>query len=427
MLTSKCTQGLAALLAALLLLAAPAARAQVPAEDDDAEDDDTAEPAPEGPSSPPAPALDTDRAPILDPAPDDASAPGARAPATRPALHHASIASAPAGEPLTVRALIDSPHLVKTASVVYRTGGRWYTLKLLRSEEGYAGTIPAEHVRPPGIAYAIEMESADGTSGPVFATRAEPHPVIVRDDPTDVRERWLLDRVGGRRSVVSATAELVRFGTTTGDPMKCGAGQTACKQGELYTPRVDDQYWRAEASYTYRPLRVVSEFGFRAGVVRGSSLVEAAVYESDRYEVGLNYAGANVRFRIADILHADLEFLGSVTEIGFSTGAGAAVVLGDPFGTKFTAGWQSIGFTKATYFGTRFYTRLDLKATERITVAPNIEVTDMPHAGDFGVRLLADGGFVLGRGFTLWVRGGYQARISRSGGPAIGTTLQFAF
>jgi hypothetical protein len=51
----------------------------------------------------------------------------------------------------------------------------------------------------------------------------------------------------------------------------------------------------------------------------------------------------------------------------------------------------------------------------------------MPHAGDFGVRLLADAGFVLGRGFTLWVRGGYQARISRSGGPAAGATLQFGF
>ena len=63
----------------------------------------------------------------------------------------------------------------------------------------------------------------------------------------------------------------------------------------------------------------------------------------------------------------------------------------------------------------------------KITVAPSIEVTDMPHAGDFGVRLLADGGFVLGKGFTLWLRGGYQARISRSGGPAAGATLQFGF
>ena len=417
MLTAKCTHGLAALLAALLLLAAPAARAQVPAEDDD----DAAEPAA------PAPAIEKDRAPVLAAWPEEPSASAARAPDTLPALHHAPVASAPAGEPLTVRATIDQPHLVKTASVAYRAGGRWYSLKLLRSEEGYAGTIPADHVRPPGLAYAIEMEGADGARGPVFATRSDPHPVVVRDDPTDVRERWLLDRLGGRRSVVSATAELVRFGTTTGRPMTCGAGQTACKEGESITPYVDDQYWRAEASYTYRPLRAVSEFGFRAGVVRGSSLVDTSVYEAHRFDVGLNYAGANVRFRLADILHTDLEFMGSVTEVGFSTGAGAAVVLGDPFGTKFTVGWQSIGFTKETYFGTRLYTRLDLKATERITVAPNIEVTDMPHAGQFGVRLLTDAGFVLGRGFTLWVRGGYQARISRSGGPAIGTTVQFGF
>jgi hypothetical protein len=412
MVTSKCTQAVAALFAALLLLAAPAARAQDP-DDDDAD------------APPAAPALDRDRAPLLGPAPSESPAPSE--PGALPSLHHAPIASAPAGEPLTVRAIIDAPHLVKTALVVYRAKGRWYSLKLLRAEDGYAGTIPAEHVQPPGLAYAIEMEDAAGARGPVFATRADPQPVIVRDDPTDVRERWLLDRLGGRRSVVSAGVELVRFGTTTGAPKRCGAGQEDCTEGRLHTPRVDDQYIRAEASYTYRPLRTVSEFGFRLGVVRGESLVDLPVYEAKRYDVGLNFAGANVRFRLASILHADLELMGSVTEIGFSTGAGAAVVLGDPFGTKFTVGWQTVGFTRDTYFGTRFYTRLDLKATERITVAPNIEITDMPHAERFGVRLLADGGFVLGGGFTLWVRGGYQARISRSGGPTVGTTLQFAF
>lgn len=417
MVTSKCTQAPAALLAAiLLLLSTSAAQAQPPDDDDDNGNDA---------SELPPPALEADRAPLLEPAPPGSPAPAPAA--LLPALHHAPIASAVADEPLTVRANIDAPHLVKTAVVVYKAKDRWYTLKLLRSEEGYAGTIPADHVKPPGLAYAIELETAGGERAPVFATRADPQPVVVRDHAADVRERWLSGRVGGRRSLVSAGVEFVRFGTTTGAPKPCGAGQEDCKEGELHTPRIDDQYYRVEASYTYRPLRAVSEFGFRLGVVRGRSLVDLDVYESDRYDVGLNYAGANVRFRLADILHADLEFMGSVTEVGFSSGAGAAVVLGDPLGTRFTAGWQSIGFTEDTYFGTRFYTRLDLKATERITVAPSIEVTDMPHAEQFGVRLLADTGFVLGRGFTLWVRGGYQARVSRSGGPTVGTTLQFGF
>jgi hypothetical protein len=262
----------------------------------------------------------------------------------------------------------------------------------------------------------------------VFASRTDLQPVVVHEDTSDERERWLLDRVGGRRSVASVSAELVRFGTTEGkSALPCAAGQENCPLGESRTPRVDDQYWKVEASYTFRPLRTIHEFGFRAGVVRGRSVVNVAEYNDDKFDVGLNYAGANVRFRIADIFYTDLETLGSVTEIGFSVGAGAAVVLGDPTAFKLTVGWQTIGFTRDTYFGTRFYTRLDLPVTARVTLAPNIEVTDMPHADEFGVRLLADGGFVLGKGFTLWLRGGYQARISRSGGPAVGATVQFGF
>lgn len=395
MVTKKCTHVATALAAALLFAAAPAAADDPPSADD------------------PSPAAKV-----------------TRSPEAGPAVHHAPISSATEDEPLTVTATIDAPHLVKGAYVVYRAKDRWLSLRLLRSgEEGeYAGVIPAEHVKGPRLGYAIELERMDGAREPVFASRAELHPVLVHDDPTDERERWLLDRLGGRRSVVSATGELVRFGTTVGKfALPCAANQEDCPVGSTRVPTVDDQYWRVDASYTYRPLRTVSEFGFRLGVVRGRSLVDVQEYDDDKLDVGLNYAGANVRFRVVDIFHTDFEVLGSVTEIGFSMGAGAAVVLGDPFGLKFTLGWQTIGFTNQTYFGTRFYTRLDLPATSRITLAPNIEVTDMPHAGDFGVRLLADAGFVLGRGFTLWVRGGYQARISRSGGPAAGATLQFGF
>lgn len=380
-----------------------------------------------------APALATDRAPISEIVPTAAEpaapvAPAAAAPQA-PAIHHSPVAAGKAGEALAIRTTIDRPQLLREAYVVYKAQAGWFSLKLLRSgDDEYAALIPADHVKSPGLGYAIEMQQIDGTRAAVFASRAELQPVTVREDSTDVREQWLLGRLDQRRSVVSATGELIRFGTTEGDhAIPCAANQEQCKQGEMVTPTLDDQYWRVEGTYTYRPLRTVSEFGFRAGVVRGRSLVDVAEFDAKKFDVGLNYAGANVRFRLADILHTDLELLGSVTEIGFSVGAGAAVLLGDPYGTKFTLGWQTIGFDKETYFGTRIYTRLDLAATERITIAPSVEVTDMPHADNFGVRLLADAGFVIGRGFSIWVRGGYQARISRSGGPAVGTTLQLGF
>jgi len=422
MVTSKCTHLAAAtvVVGTLFFAAAPA----------------SAQPARARPTA--APALDEERAPLseatsaAEEAEDTAPAqpaPAAASPAPSPAIHHAPIASAKAGEALAISTTIDSPHLLREAYVVYKAQAGWFSLKLLRSgEDQYGALIPAEHVQAPGFGYAIEMQRTDGARSAVFASRTELQPVTVREDGTDVRERWLLGRLEQRRSVVAATAEFVRFGTTEGDrAIPCAANQEACNEGDMVVPSVDDQYWRVEGSYTYRPLRTVAEFGFRAGVVRGRSLVDVAEFDARKFDVGLNYAGANVRFRLASIFHTDFELLGSVTEIGFSVGAGAALLFGDPYGTKFTLGWQTIGFNSETYFGTRVYTRLDLAATERITIAPNVEVTDMPHAGNFGVRLLADAGFVLGRGFSIWVRGGYQARISRSGGPAVGTTLQLGF
>ncbi|MEZ4296459.1 MAG: hypothetical protein R3B70_15920 [Polyangiaceae bacterium] len=409
----KCTH-LARLLAAALALvstgggvsAAWAAPAPAPAPSDSPHDD-----APTDAPEPPA-------------APSGGSSPAQKA----PQIHHMPLTSVKEGERVELTATIDEPQLVKSAIVVYRTGDKWFSVRLLRSADGYAAVIPAEHVKAPSLAYAIELTRADGGSEHVFATRASPQEVIVHEDTTDTRERWLLDRLDGRRSLVAVTGELVRFGPTQGkSALPCAAGQDGCKPGELRVPEVDDQYWRVEGSYTYRPLRTVAEFGFRLGVVRGRSVVDVLEYDDDKFDVGLNYAGASVRFRLADIFHTELSTIGSVTEVGFSVGGGAAMIFGDPYGFKLTLGAEAIGVTKATYFGTRLYTRLDLPVTSRITVAPSVEVTDMPHADRFGVRLLADAGFVLGKGFSLWLRGGYQARISKSGGPAGGATVQYGF
>lgn len=412
MVTRKCTKATAALSACISLLAANVALAQ-PAPFDLAEERAPVSATPPVTAAPPAPV------------------PAPKAPEVA-VIHHSPISSAKVAEPLDVHVSIERPQLLRSAGVVYRTGEeKWFYVKLLRTDEDYAATIPAEHVTPQGLGYAIEMEYLDGARVSVFASRAELQPVVVREDAADVREQWLLDRVDKRRSLVTATGEFVRFGYEFQDPLPCGAGEKACAPGTTYKPTVDDQYWRVDASYTYRPMRAVAEFGFRLGVVRGTRPLSEhppATYQAKNYEVGLNYAGANVRFRLASIFHIDLDVLGSVTEIGFSAGGGSAFIFGDPLGIRYTLGWQMIGWpTDPTYFGTRFYTRLDLPVGDRFTLAPSIEVTDMPHAERFGVRLLADGLIGLGHGFAIGVRGGYQARVSRSGGPTVGATVQLGF
>jgi hypothetical protein len=358
-----------------------------------------------------------------------ALAPAARAEGPAPSVHHAPVASARPHEDLRIPVVLDHPELVRAATVVYRAGhGAFKAVPIQRGPSGWLAVIPAEDVVSPGLAYAIEIERPDGVHVAAFASREEPQPIVVPDDAMDAREHAKLERLDGRRSLFTLSGELVRFGVTTGArAIPCAAGQDGCAKGALRVPSVYDQYWRTEVGYTYRPLRTVAEFGIRIGVVRGTSLVPLASLDQEKYKVGLNYASPSVRFRFADNWHADFSLLASITEVGFSVGGGTALHIGDPYGTQLVLGAESIGFQKGTYFGSRFYGTFALLVRHGLVIAPTIEVTDMPHAGVFGVRLLADVIATLPHGLTFGIRGGYQARESDSGGVTVGSTFGIGF
>jgi hypothetical protein len=346
-----------------------------------------------------------------------------------PVLHHAPVIAARVHDDLRIPVTFEHVELVHAATLVYRVGdGPWKTVPIQRGEGGYVGIIPGDDVVAPELGYAIEIEDTSGKIVPVFASRADPQPVTVPDEAMDARERAKLKRFEGRRSLVTATAELVRFGITSGSKaIPCAAGQATCPKGTSQVPTVYDQYWRTEVGYTYRPLRTVAEFGIRIGVVRGASLVDLPQLDQEKYKVGLNYAAPSVRFRFHDLFHMDFSLLASITEVGFSVGGGSALHIGDPYGTQLTLGAEGIGVQKGTYFGSRFYGRFDLLVRHGLIIAPTIEATDMPHAGVFGIRLLADVVATLPAGITFGVRGGYQARRSDSGGVTVGTTMGVAF
>ncbi len=339
-----------------------------------------------------------------------------------PRLHHAPVSVSTAHQALLITGDIEHPELVKRAILAYRTGdsGPYQEVEFKRGAPGpYVAEIPEDAANPPGISYLIEIDGTDGTRTPVFASRAEPHHVLIPEELMDARERALLKRLGGRRSVFAASGEYVDFGYSKAAVLNStGTG----------TQSVHDEFFRVEGSYTYRPLRFVTEFSLRVGVVRGNSpvpLTDALApgkSDADRFKVGLNYGAPTVRLRLSDIVHFEGEFLTSVTETGFSVGTGASVLIGDPYASKLTLGFESI-----QVFGTRLWSRLDITANNRISVAPVIEVTNMPHADNYGVRLLGEVTGQLGQGFSAAVRGGYQARVSTGGGPSAGATLGYAF
>lgn len=336
-----------------------------------------------------------------------------------PALHHAPVVTAHLADDITIAALVDRPDRVKRALLVFRGGGTQGEVEFERSSVGnlgYVAIIPAAAVRG-DLTYAIELETTTGEHLPVFATRSDPHHVTILDSPEDRREAALLARLKGRRSVVQTSGEYASFGreTATFAPQQQAAGAPPVERS------ASDQFYRVEGSYTYRLLGTVSEFGLRAGVVRGRSLVQGET-DPSKYDVGLNYGAPRVRLRAEEWLHIEGELLTSVTEVGFAVGGGGAVLLGDAYGSKLVLGFEGI-----QVFGARGYSRLDLVTSSRVMISPIIEVTTMPHADRAGVRLLGEVGIDLGQGFRLDVRGGYQARTFDRGGPTLGGGLAYAF
>jgi hypothetical protein len=310
-----------------------------------------------------------------------------------------------------VTAAIEYPHLVRRAILLYRSlpalgypaSATWSEAEFLRGSPGpYVAKIPAEAMRPPGVEYTVELDLVDGRRETVFASRGEPHRIDVTEDLMDVREHAALERLGGRRSVVSGSFEYVNFGSSPSptDPA-------------VLAP---DWYYRTEGVYTYRPLRLVDEFSVHVGLARGRS--PKGLGET----VGLNYAAPSVRFRLGDAWRLEGEFLTSVTETGFNVGAGGVLDIGDPYGSKLRLGFESIHD-----FGTRLWSQVDIQATSRLRLSPIVEATNMPHLDDFGVRLLGEVAYDLGSGFSGAVRAGYQARNSTSGGGSAGLRLMWAF
>lgn len=331
-------------------------------------------------------------------------------------VHHAPPSRATAHAALRIPADVEDPHLAKQVLLVYRTGeGAFKEIPFLLGKERWVAEIPAEEVRSPSLGYAIEVVRLDDSRAAVFASREAPFVVDVPEDLDDLREQAWLGRLRGRRSEASVSADFVWFGNTTRTTEQvapAGGGSTTVSDP------VTDRYFRTDASYTYRPLRTVIEFGVRLGIVRGTSPI-ANVPDTS---VGLNYGAASVTFAVVDGLALTVEGLTSVTEVGFSGGGGAAIHIGDFFGEKLIVGFESV-----KTFGTRGYVRLDLAHRDTYRISPIVEVTDMPHADRAGLRLIVEGATRIGDGFTVVGRVGYQARDFHAGGIGGGLALSYAF
>jgi hypothetical protein len=337
----------------------------------------------------------------------------------KPTLQHAPPAIANTGDDFAIHAVLTHPEQVRAAILSYRVADESAKNVMFQrsSADDYVAVVPESDLRGETLQYWITLQLVDGSKLDVFNSVGDPHKVQIVPSATDLNERALLARVDGHRNVFAAMGEYVDFGHSQ-------ATQTAAPGSNPTTVR--DWYYRLEAGYTYRPLRLVSEFTLRIGMVRGESPVPHVATDlsgkpvADPYAIGLNYAAPTVRFRLADIVYADGTVLTSVTQTGYSMGGGGALLIGDPYGTNLNLGFESI-----QVFGSRIYARTDIAVHPRVRVSPIIEVTDMPNANKFGVRLLGEASVKVGYGMRVGLRGGYQARKFDSGGASFGAMFAY--
>lgn len=343
--------------------------------------------------------------------------------AARPGLLHTPVSTMTTGRALVLNAAFTHPELLRQAVLLYRTGASAYReVPFRRSAEAYRASVPAGDVAADRLEYLIELELPSGERLPGFASRQEPFQVQAQLPRDDADERAAALRVAGRRSITRVSGEWVSFGQSESAEASARSIDPATGQQlpPVGSPARADDYYRLEASYAYRPLRVVNEFGVRLGLVRGSSPREAG--DSGPPDVGLNYAAPWLRLRMSEVAHATAHLVTGVTEVDFSLGGGLQLTLGDPYGTSLHAGFEHI-----EGFGSRFFTRLDILASERVRVSPIIEATDMPNARRYGVRLLSEVAWQVTPELGLALLGGYQSRSAVGGGVSLGATASLGF
>jgi outer membrane receptor protein involved in Fe transport len=97
-------------------------------------------------------------------------------------LLHSAPAKAEANQPLRLEGtLVDDGRRLSELVIRYRGPGEPYTETSLERQYGdlYRGTIPAEHMVPPGVEYYVEGVRKDGERIPLFQTGARPTRVLV--------------------------------------------------------------------------------------------------------------------------------------------------------------------------------------------------------------------------------------------------------
>jgi hypothetical protein len=151
----------------------------------------------------------------------------------------------------------------------------------------------------------------------------------------------------------------------------------------------------------------------------------------------MDYGYAEVALALGDLLGVKGRLLLGADDLGFATGAGGSLRIGEA-----TRAHLEIGGETIQRVGADGFVRFAWDTVPRWPMALSLHVTNQPAAtlrpggspalpdaarldegAPTGVRGVWEVGYELTRSVTLQLRAGYQARVSTAGGPSLGTGI----
>jgi len=346
-----------------------------------------------------------------------------------PLVRHLPPAEVTASEPLRIEAQVERGWKLDALDLHWRSaGGPWTRTPFGKAADGaWAAVVLATDVVPPAVEYFITSREAGGEDVERFASAAVPHPVLVSPADEDLEHQRRLLRHGGRRSRTRAVGEWVDFGSR---------GRTA--SGGTYR----DRYYRTEAEYQYRILTTLESIQLGMVHFRGDvpppSAFRAGTSSDPVRGTGMDYGYAEITLALTDVVAVKGRLLLGADDLGFATGAGASLRLGEP-----TRAHLELGAETIQRVGNDGFVRFAWNTVPRWPMSLTLHVTNQPAAplkpdapaslpdslrldegAPTGVRAVWEVGYELTRQVTFLVRAGYQARVSTAGGPTLGAALE---
>jgi hypothetical protein len=347
--------------------------------------------------------------------------PERRAATAVPAFMHVPVHSARAGEPLVIKGRVFAGWRLKRLYVkVYRPDGLTREVDLVRArKKGMLAVIPGEWVERGGFSYSIASEGTDGVQRDHFASAKSPHVVAMVGYSQAMTGQRQLARFKGHRSQFSVTGNYTAYGSRYADPDNLGGDFPKTTAGS-------DNLWIAKMEYLYRPLRLLHDFRFGIGVMRGSwpEIGETPIHEDEA--PGVNYGYGELNFELHRWFSVGGRLILGANAIGFTVGLAGVARIGDIAGTFLSAELETIGGV-----GSRTDMRFTWRTVPNMPMALGIEFTDWPTpiAGyaPGGANLYYDCAYELGAAKVGLRLGNAKRALSLGGGYQGGLNFSLGF